>query len=53
MDAYEDKIDPSKGYVAGNLMIMLVRANNAKWHYPVKFYPDLLKIRGSLLDRFS
>lgn len=48
-----DKIDPSKGYVAGNLMIILKRANNAKWHHPVKFYPDLLRIRDLLLEKFS
>jgi hypothetical protein len=48
-----DKIDPSKGYIAGNLMIMLVKCNNAKWHHPIKFYPDLLKIRDCLLERFS
>ena len=48
-----DKIDPTKGYENGNLMIISVRANNAKWHHPVKFYPDLLRIRDCLLDRFS
>jgi hypothetical protein len=48
-----DKIDPTMGYENGNLMIISVRANNAKWHHPVKFYPDLLRIRDSLLHRFS
>ena len=38
-----DKIDPSKGYIAGNLMIMLVKCNNGKWKHGIKFYPDLLR----------
>ena len=48
-----DKIDPLKGYVAGNLMIISVRANNGKWYHPAKFFPDLLRIRDCLLDRFG
>lgn len=48
-----DKIDPTKGYVAGNLMIISVRANNGKWHFGVKFYPDLLRIPDLLLNKFS
>ena len=48
-----DKIDPTKGYEEGNLMIISVRANNGKWYNPVKFYPDLLRIRDCLLDKFA
>jgi hypothetical protein len=46
-----DKIDPTLGYVDGNLMIVLVRANNGKAAHPVKFYSDLLVIRDNLLTR--
>lgn len=47
-----DKIDPTLGYVDGNLMIVLVRSNNGKADHPVKFYSDLLVIRDNLLTRF-
>ena len=48
-----DKIDPTQGYVAGNLMIMLVKANNGKWTYGREHWADLMRIRDSLLERFS
>ena len=47
-----DKIDPSKGYIAGNLMIMLVKCNNGKWTHGIEFYPDLLRIRDLLLAKY-
>lgn len=47
-----DKINPTVGYVPGNLMIVLVRANNGKAAHPVKFYSDLLMIRDCLLTRY-
>ena len=48
-----DKIDPTLGYVPGNLMIVLVRANNGKAAHPIKYYPDLLLIRDNLLREFA
>ena len=47
-----DKIDPTMGYEEGNLMIMLVRANNAKWHYLPEHYRTLLIWRDLLLAKY-
>ena len=40
-----DKIDPTLGYIPGNVMIILVRANNGKWHHGIEWYSDLLMVR--------
>jgi hypothetical protein len=47
-----DKIDPTFGYIDGNLMIVLVRANNGKAAHPIEYYSDLLVIRDNLLTRY-
>ena len=48
-----DKIDPTLGYLPGNLLIVLVRANNGKWHHGIEWYSDLLMVRDCLLLRFA
>jgi hypothetical protein len=48
-----DKIDPTLGYIPGNLMIVLMRANNGKAAHGIEWYSDLLTVRDCLLLRFA
>lgn len=41
-----DKVDPTKGYEKGNLVIMLDRSNDAKFEYPME---DFLKWRDGVV----
>ncbi len=48
-----DKINPTLGYIPGNLMIVLHRANWGKAAHGIVWYSDLLTVRGCLLLRFA
>ncbi len=48
-----DKINPTLGYIPGNLMIVLHRANMGKAAHGIVWYSDLLTVRGCLLLRFA
>ncbi len=48
-----DKINPTLGYIPGNLMIVLHRANMGKAANGIEWYSDLLMVRDCLFLRFA